>query len=349
MKKTLTVNLGGTIYNIDEDAYALLDSYLNNLRYHFRKNPEGEEIVRDMEVRIAELFDERADGKNCVVTLENVEAVIARMGKPEELNDAEDEAADAETDNGRKAVRRLFRNPDDKVLGGVVSGVAAYFKLDVVPLRLLLLVAGCFFQWLLLVYLAAWIIVPLARTATEKLQMRGEPVNMENIGRTVTGGFGRKDGGSGARSVWRKVGDVIVRVIGLALKLCLALLVVCLLPGLLVALVVVFSLFLAAVGVLASVPALLYDLSPVFDWNAVSSFPLAAGFLSVCGLLVAGIPIVGLVQAIMQAFGNWKPMSTSVKVVLVLLWLAALVAGIIVLVQSPFANSAIPFVDNVML
>lgn len=349
MKKTLTVNLGGTIYNIDEDAYALLDSYLNNLRYHFRKNPEGEEIVRDMEVRIAELFDERADGRNCVVTLENVEAVIARMGKPEELNDAEDEAADAETDNGRKAVRRLFRNPDDKVLGGVVSGVAAYFKLDVVPLRLLLLVAGCFFQWLLLVYLAAWIIVPLARTATEKLQMRGEPVNMENIGRTVTGGFGRKDGGSGERSVWRKVGDVIVRVIGLVLKLCLVLLVVCLLPGLLVALVVVFSLFLAAVGVLASVPALLYDLSPVFDWNAVSSFPLAAGFLSVCGLLVAGIPIVGLVQAIMQAFGNWKPMSTSVKVVLVLLWLVALVAGIVVLVQSPFADSAIPFVDNVML
>ena len=246
-------------------------------------------------------------------------------------------------------MRRLFRNPDDKVLGGVVSGVAAYFKLDVVPLRLLLLVAGCFFQWLLLVYLAAWIIVPLARTATEKLQMRGEPVNMENIGRTVTGGFGRKDGGSGERSVWRKVGDVIVRVIGLVLKLCLVLLVVCLLPGLLVALVVVFSLFLAAVGVLASVPALLYDLSPVFDWNAVSSFPLAAGFLSVCGLLVAGIPIVGLVQAIMQAFGNWKPMSTSVKVVLVLLWLVALVAGIVVLVQSPFANSAIPFVDNVML
>ena len=58
MKKTLTVNLGGTVYNIDEDAYTLLDSYLNNLRYHFRKNPEGEEIVRDMENRIAELFDE---------------------------------------------------------------------------------------------------------------------------------------------------------------------------------------------------------------------------------------------------------------------------------------------------
>ena len=66
MKKTLTVNLGGTIYNIDEDAYAILDSYLNNLRYHFRKNPEGEEIVRDMEVRIAELFDERTmEGRRC--------------------------------------------------------------------------------------------------------------------------------------------------------------------------------------------------------------------------------------------------------------------------------------------
>ena len=83
MKKTLTVNLGGTVYNIDEDAYTLLDSYLNNLRYHFRKNPEGEEIVRDMENRIAELFDECVSGGSRVVTVENVEAIIARMGKPE--------------------------------------------------------------------------------------------------------------------------------------------------------------------------------------------------------------------------------------------------------------------------
>ena len=86
MKKTLTVNLGGTVYHIDEDAYNLLDNYLNNLRYHFRKEEGADEIVRDMETRIAELFDEYIRTGQQVITIEQVEAVIARMGKPEELN-----------------------------------------------------------------------------------------------------------------------------------------------------------------------------------------------------------------------------------------------------------------------
>ena len=91
MKKTLTVNLGGTVYHIDEDAYNLLDNYLNNLRYHFRKEEGADEIVRDMETRIAELFDEYIRTGLQVITVEQVEAVIARMGNPEDLNTDDDE------------------------------------------------------------------------------------------------------------------------------------------------------------------------------------------------------------------------------------------------------------------
>ena len=90
MKKTLTVNLGGTVYHIDEDAYVLLDNYLNNLKYHFRSEADADEIVKDMENRIAELFSEYISRGQQVVTIENVEEVIARMGKPEEIN-AEEE------------------------------------------------------------------------------------------------------------------------------------------------------------------------------------------------------------------------------------------------------------------
>ena len=82
MKKTLTVNLGGTVYHIDEDAYNLLDNYLNNLRYHFRKEEGADEIVRDMETRIAELFDEYIRTGQQVITIEQAEAVIASIGKP---------------------------------------------------------------------------------------------------------------------------------------------------------------------------------------------------------------------------------------------------------------------------
>lgn len=339
MKKTLTVNLGGTVYNIDEDAYSFLDSYLNNLRYHFRNNPGGEEIVGDMEIRIAELFNECILDGHQVITANDVENVIARMGKPEDLGDGEEEPSEEEHDSGKKALRRLFRNPDDKVLGGVVSGIAAYFGWEVVALRLLFIVAGCFFYWLLLVYLVAWIVIPLARTATEKLQMRGEPINMENIGRTVAGGFEKKAGKQDRQSVWYKIGCVIVEIMGLILKLCLILLAICCFPVLFIVMVVALVLLLSAIGILASVPAGFYYISPAIDWGMVSAFPGMACVLSVCGLLLVGIPIAGLIQLLMQVFGSWKPMPVLAKLVLTLLWLLALIVGVAVYVDSPFMGS----------
>lgn len=334
MKKTLTVNLGGTVYNIDEDAYYLLDNYLNNLRYHFRNNPEGEEIVNDMETRIAELFDDCIRSGRQVITSDDVEKVIARMGKPEDLNDGENEPSEDKNRSEKKVTRRLFRNPDDKVLGGVMSGLAAYFGWEVVALRLLMIVAGCFFQWLLLVYLVAWIVTPLARTATEKLQMRGEPINMENIGRTVTGGFEKKSGRQPRQSVWYKIGCVIIEIIGLVLKLCLLLFVICCFPALFIVMIIAFTLFLCAVGLLASVPS--GFLFSSIDWGLATSFPGTACTLSVCALLLVGIPIAGLVQLLMQVFGNWKPMPVTAKIILMLLWLFALIVGVIVYVYSPF-------------
>jgi uncharacterized membrane protein YgaE (UPF0421/DUF939 family) len=91
MKKTLTVNLGGTVFQIDEDAYQLLDKYLANLRIHFRKEEGSEEIMNDFEMRISELFNERVRLGYEVITIEHVEEVIKRMGKPEELFEGEEE------------------------------------------------------------------------------------------------------------------------------------------------------------------------------------------------------------------------------------------------------------------
>ena len=158
MKKTLTINLGGTVYNIDEDAYVLLDNYLNNLRYHFRKQEGADEIVRDIETRIAELFNECIrDGKQ-VITIEIVESVIARMGKPEDLNDEADEEQEKK-DTDKNISRRLFRNPDDRILGGVISGISAYFGWDPTWVRIILIVFGCFVHGLILAYLIAWIVI----------------------------------------------------------------------------------------------------------------------------------------------------------------------------------------------
>ena len=165
MKKTYNINLGGIVFHIDEDAYDLLDKYLSNLRIHFSKEEGAEEIVHDMELRISELFSERLCEKKQVITLTDVEEIIAQMGKPEEFAE-EETTQDAHIYNKEeKAPKRLFRDPDNKVIGGVCSGIAAYFGWDVTILRIVLIVLAIPFitngaLGIVLAYIIAWIIIP---------------------------------------------------------------------------------------------------------------------------------------------------------------------------------------------
>ena len=344
MKKTLTVNLGGTVYHIDEDAYVLLDNYLNNLKYHFRSEADADEIVKDMENRIAELFSEYISRGQQVVTIENVEEVIARMGKPEEIN-AEEELNN-NADNSGSATngdeipkRRLFRNPDDKVLGGVLSGLAAYFGWDVAWTRIAVLICGIFLHGFILAYIIAWIIIPVARTATEKLQMKGEPVNMENIGKTVTDGFEKMNDyvhSDKPRSFVEKLGNLFFSVLGFIVKLAFVILAICCAPVVMVGLIVLFALLMAATGVLVSVPAFFYEALPYINWDMVGTSAGLAVTMVVCGLLLIGIPVVGLIHFILHITGKKEPMSTSMKVVLILLWIVAASVSIVLVSQAPF-------------
>ena len=299
-----------------------------------------------METRIAELFDEYIRTGLQVITVEQVEAVIARMGNPEDLNTDDDEEK-KETEQhaySNGPARRLFRNPDDRVLGGVLSGLSAYFGWDVTLIRIGALVLGCFVHGLILAYLIAWIIIPLAKTATEKLQMRGEPINMENIGRTVTEGFDKVNDyvhSEKPRSFLRQLGNAIVKIAGFIIKFILVLLAICLTPVLLAGLVVLFALLMAATGMLASVPAVLYYSMPDVDWSLIGSSSSAVIGLSVCGLFVVGIPIIGLLQLILQSFNVWKPMSTTTKVILTLVWFISLVVGFIFLFNTSFIQGPI--------
>lgn len=348
MKKTLTVNLGGTVYQIDEDAYSLLDAYLCNLRYHFRREADADEIVRDMEARIGELCGEYLREGNQVITVCHVEEIIRRMGKPEELNSRESGSA-ADEDTGRasrpagKRGRRLFRDPDNHVLGGICGGLGAYFGWDPTWIRLGMLALGFCFHGLILVYLLAWIIIPLARTATEKLQMRGEPVSVESIGKTVTGGF---ETGSEQvcqttpDTVLHRIGSAIVAVAGFVIKLCLIVLAICCFPILLICALVIVIFFLSVSGVIAGIPSFLYACAPEIDWGTlVHTAPLMLAGMLVCALMVVGIPLAGMLQLIMQGFGIWKPVGITARVVLMLVWLSALCVGMVLFVCTGYGMS----------
>lgn len=341
MKKTLTINLGGTVYHIDEDAYRLLDNYLANLRIHFRREEGAEEIVHDMELRISELFTDRLDEGKQVITIEDVEEIIAQMGKPEDLSGEEAAPSDK---GGKSTERRLFRDPDDKILGGVLSGLANYLGWDVTWVRIVTLLLAFFVHGLIIAYIIAWIIIPMARTAPEKLAMKGEKINVENIGRTVTDGFEKVNDyvrSEHPRSALQKIGEGLVAVAGFLIKFLLIVIAICCAPVLLVLLVVFFALLMAATGIIAAVPAVLYGVLPVVDWSAAGANPMATILLSVCGILTIGIPVIGLIHLLMRHFGGWQPMSFATKVIFIVLWFVSLGVGIFFLLNSSFIASQI--------
>ena len=369
MKKTLTVNLGGTVFQIDEDAYNLLDNYLTNLRLHFQEEEGVEEIVRDMEMRISELFTEALEGGQQVITIDAVEKVIKQMGRPEELDDADagttetgtgtpshesekteatgnssetDNTQQGETTTGEETVRkRLFRDVDHKILGGVLSGIAAYFDWDPTALRLVYIFLGLLpgGPSVLLIYLILLFIIPAARTATEKLQMRGEPVNMENIGKTVTGEYDREEGIKPGRhrTGFQKFLDAVVSFIGILLMVFFFVVFICCVPFLLIGFFVLFTIIMSVFGIFIHVPSIFMDLLPIMPWSDLSTAPGTSIFFLLSMLLIIGVPLMIPVIMILQHFGYCKPLSTPVKVSMLLVWFIALVSSFILFfVMSTF-------------
>lgn len=198
MKRTVNINLGGQVFQIDEDAFEVLEKYIQALKDKYLNTEGGSEIINDIEMRLAEMFFERLTDHN-VVSITDVEEVIKIMGHPEDFGSADDEEEDyghdtkgqKKTSSKTSTSKRLFRDPDDKVLAGLLSGMSAYLGIgDPIWLRLLFIVlffAG--FGSTLLIYIVLAIIIPKAKTTSEKLQMRGEDINIDNIERTIRTGL----------------------------------------------------------------------------------------------------------------------------------------------------------------
>jgi phage shock protein PspC (stress-responsive transcriptional regulator)/predicted DNA binding CopG/RHH family protein len=190
MNKVLQINLGGYPFTIDEDAYKQLDTYIKEIRQHFAGTEGYEEITTDIEARLAELFQERLTNRP-IVSLKDVEDVITRMGRPEEFgtDSMTDDDTTQSTSNAKtsyKTGKRLFRNTDEQIIAGVCSGIAAYFGIsDPIWVRLAFVLIALSGGFGVPIYLILWAIVPKAESASDRLAMRGEPINVSNIGKIV--------------------------------------------------------------------------------------------------------------------------------------------------------------------
>ena len=183
MKITVSINLGGYSFNIDEDAYAELKRYLKNLELHFAGEESASEILSDIETRMAELFRTKITTFKQVINNDDVRQAISIMGTPEDISDNEGPSAGEKFSS--PGYHRMYRDTDHRVIGGVCAGMGAYWNIDPLIVRIIfiaLILAGGLG---VLVYLILYIVIPEAKTTAQKIEMKGNPVNIHNIKESV--------------------------------------------------------------------------------------------------------------------------------------------------------------------
>jgi phage shock protein PspC (stress-responsive transcriptional regulator) len=183
MKITVSVNLGGYSFNIDEDAYSELKRYLKNLEMHFAGEESSSEILSDIEARMAELLRTKLTGYKKVINITDVKEVISVMGNPEDISD--NEGPSPKEKFSTPGAHRMYRDPDKRIIGGVCSGMGVYWRLDPWIIRIIFIAVTMAGGLGVLVYLILYIVLPEAKTTAQKIEMKGDPVNIHNIKESV--------------------------------------------------------------------------------------------------------------------------------------------------------------------
>lgn len=188
MKKVINITLGSVVFAIEEDAYGELQAYLNSIKDHFAGSGDSSEIASDVESSISEKFFKLGRNEKLAITRSDVENVKKEMGSVHDFDGMTSYEKEVEQKPSKKSTKRFYRDPEDKILGGVASGIANYFGLDALLIRLLFVFVVLIGGSGILVYIVLWLIMPEAKTASQKLEMRGEPVTLSSISESVEDG-----------------------------------------------------------------------------------------------------------------------------------------------------------------
>lgn len=335
MKKTFTINISGTVFHIEEDAYEILQKYLVNLKNHFGNDDEGKEIIADIEARIAEIFNEKSTDEKKVVTLEWVNEVVEIMGTPEDF--VEEEGEEEPVASKAKRKRSLYRDPDHRVLGGVCGGLGAYFNMDPVILRIIfavlfLITSGA----ALLAYLILWIAVPKAINTAQRLEMRGQEATVKNIEKSIKEEvsevkesykkFKESDTYSKGKKSMEGAGDVVYNVFKVVLKIFV----------IIIGVVLLISGFFGLLGLISS---MVIGQSFVDGWpliwgpeihipNVLNHFvePGTVTFGMISAGLLAGIPLLALLFIGSKLVFRYKSNNAAIVLSMLGVWFIALIA-----------------------
>ncbi len=336
MKKTIKIKLGGVIFHIDEDAYEMLKSYLDSLKDHFRGMEEGQEVINDIEIRIAEIFEQKSGDQDKVIEKDDVKKMIDTMGEARDIIDEEENGSYRRT--YRRMGKRFYRDPDNTVLGGVCGGLGAYFNVDPIWFRLLFLIL-IFAYGAGLVYIILWIVIPKAETATQKLEMKGENVTVHNIERTikeeydsVKGNFRKiKDSNAynkttdAVNEIFRGIGNVIL----IFLKIILTFIGIVLI---LVGLTVLTSFFVA---LLFSNTLFFPDLFDVPRFYLPHILPIFTSLENVTIVMIAlliavTIPLIALIYGGIKLIFRFKVKDKVIGLIAFLVWFLSIIILVVI-------------------
>jgi phage shock protein PspC (stress-responsive transcriptional regulator) len=343
MNKTVNINLGGIFFYIDEDAYMKLTRYFDAIKRSLSKSSGQEEILKDIEIRVSELLTEKQKSEKHVVGLKDVDEVITVMGQPEDYiidEDGSENKGTNFTNTGTSTqFKKLYRDRDSAVIGGVLSGLGHYFGIDKVWLRVILLVLFFAYGTGLLLYIILWIVMPEAVTTSEKLEMTGEPVTISNIERKVREefeGFSDKFKDSNdklshefksfndkygdkinyqARNIGSSFGDFIITMLGIFSKLIGGLL---FLTG--IGMIIALFVTLFTVGSTTFIGAPWLDYFNSFNYTKTSLF-----FIGLLFFLTFGIPFFFLtLLGLKIMIPGLKSIGNIAKYTLLAVWMIAI-------------------------
>lgn len=359
MNKTITSNIAGYVFHIDENAYDKLDAYLNTIRSYFKDSQGKDEIISDIEARLAEMLQERMTDAKQVVSLEDVNHVISIMGQPEAFLDDDPETESwsenkTQSTGTTSGTKRLFRDTENQVGAGVLSGISHYIGLsDPIWLRLAFVLALFMsFGTALIVYIILYVIIPEASTTAEKLQMRGESVTVSNIEKRVNEELeavkGKWNELHNNNSAGRKVGDFIHRLFTLIVSLA---------AGAIKFIGKIFGLGFLITGVIgfASIVGVAFGLPTMISLGnegVVSSFEvqdilqnLVGGtgmmwWIYACVVLAWGVPLLGLAYIGSRLLFSYRAKIRGVGISLVFLWIIGVVMSFAVasIIASDFSS-----------
>lgn len=338
MNKTVNINLGGMFFHIDEDAYLKLSRYFEAIKKQLSNSDGKDEIMSDIEIRFSELFSEKLKSDKQVISMKDLDEVIAVMGEPQDYRLDNEEPTPQSSYNTPKT-KKLYRDTDEGVLGGVLSGLGHYFGIDKVWLRVIALVLFFFYGIGILPYIILWIIMPEAKTTSEKLEMKGEAVTISSIEKKVREEFDsisqkvsdidyekyKNQAQKGAKKVGSSISDFFLgflKVIGKIIGIFIILFAVGALVSLLIALLTLGSTEFFQLPWLGISEAFNYSEVPI--WVLMILFFFAFGIPFVV-LLILGFRIL---------ISNSKPVSNIVKYLMFSVWVISIIALIVVGVRQ---------------